>query len=840
MTEPITDVDREWAAQQVQEYKALHPRYVLYASTLQALLEQIARNLTAESLVHTRPKAVASFAEKIWRKRDKCSDPVRDFTDLAGGRIITMTQGEVRAVSAFIEGHFEIDWENSIDVGQRLKPTEFGYRSVHYIVQIKPGSFPTEEIPVDIPEEILGLKAEIQVRSLLEHVWADFSHQEVYKKDYTVPDKWKREFAALAAVLEESDAHLSRIRDGLSLYTSRFGPYREKDQILQQIAILTEVLRYDSDNAELADEIGRLCITLGDWDHAIATLDPFESGGNPPVLRDLGTALTKKFPPGSPEFQRGQHLLEIAVARLSRDAEAITTLAETWRGINEEHARRLSEKAFDADPTNPFALSKYLDYVIEDREDLTAVWMLQPTILASIRRSRELAAVKLDLPWPYYSIGKFLLLLGDPYGSLIAFAQAVNLTPHAWMIHTQLRSLKMLARVRAQVEGFGWVESLLLLALASRFDDGWALAELEERRSPAGGPVSPLVIIAGGTDATVEERIEEYRELLIKGFEGFSGTIVSGGTHAGISALVGDIQCAYGDAIRTVGYLPSFIRSNERRDERYSEFRMTCGTGFSPLEPVQYWIDIVAAGIDPSSVKLLGINGGKISAIEYRIALALGAEVGIVQASGRAASRLLVDEEWCHHRRLVPLPSDPATLKTFYASAAQLDPDVRLCLGMLIHEEYLTAQAGVAKSKEPNLRDWDSLPDVLRESNMQQADHMLEKLNAIGYTTLPAKDGERGIVSFTDDEVERLAEMEHGRWNTERLRDGWRLGEKSIERKRSPYLVPWAELPENVREWDRATVRRIPEYLDQIGRRVVRSRSENGSRPPDEGNGDLQ
>jgi len=47
-------------------------------------------------------------------------------------------------------------------VNQRLKPTEFGYRSVHYVVQFKEGIFPNKDIPIKIPKELFGLKAEIK------------------------------------------------------------------------------------------------------------------------------------------------------------------------------------------------------------------------------------------------------------------------------------------------------------------------------------------------------------------------------------------------------------------------------------------------------------------------------------------------------------------------------------------------------------------------------------------------------------------------------------------------------------------------------------------------------
>ena len=111
------------------------------------------------------------------------------MTDLCGARVIVHTGDQVRAVCQFIEEAFDIDRPNSEDHSQRQKPTEFGYRSVHYIVSVNPARLrapvpkeilgPQAERP--IPPEILGLKAEIQVRTLLEHAWADIGHEMTYK-----------------------------------------------------------------------------------------------------------------------------------------------------------------------------------------------------------------------------------------------------------------------------------------------------------------------------------------------------------------------------------------------------------------------------------------------------------------------------------------------------------------------------------------------------------------------------------------------------------------------------------------------------------------------------------
>ncbi len=132
--------------------------------------------------------------------------------------------------------------------------------------------------------------------------------------------------------------------------------------------------------------------------------------------------------------------------------------------------------------------------------------------------------------------------------------------------------------------------------------------------------------------------------------DGFEGTVLSGGTTEGISGLVGELGHDRGEAVTTVGYLPEFLPADATVDHRYDELRRTDGHGFSPAEPLQNWVDLVASGIRPDTVRVLGINGGRIAAVEYRIALALGATVGLVADSGREAGRLLSEERWSGQR----------------------------------------------------------------------------------------------------------------------------------------------------------------------------------------------
>jgi len=858
----------EWTRRQVGEFRKRHEKYSLYAEVLQRVLKEAAGTYAPLAIVQTRPKSIASFAEKCQRKKAKYREPVNQLTDLCGGRVIVHTAEEVKAMSEFIERHFRVDEENSVDVSQRLKPAEFGYRSVHYIVSFKPGVFPTREVNVRIPPVLLDDKAfpnrraEVQVRTILEHAWADIAHDRAYKSAFRVPARLEREFAGAAAMLEGADKTFSRILEGLKVYASSYGAYMTEEQMRDEIRLLEIVQESDPDNVELAGRIGRLAITLGDWPKAVEVLKRHVDSGRPSILRDLGVALCKlnRSKPGSPGYKKGQAYLETACRPPYEDPDALASLAGTWKGIDDESERRLYRRAFHLDPTDPYPLENYLDVEIAASRNASIVPLLGPVIDSAVERCLAQVEVGVNLPWAFYMMGKFHLVLNrpdPPHQSLVSYAKAVQLSPSPWMIETALRSLERLGKAAGELPGYESARRLLMVGKAvtaerkareaageagpagSASDKGRRIGEMkkkaeEARRAreavrelatPRARPIQgPVVIVVGGCHPSIEKQMKSYRRLILDGFADYQGTVIGGGTREGISGLVGEVAEAYRGSIRTIGYLPGLIPADATVDQRYEEIRKTAGRGFSPLEPLQDWIDILAGGHEPSEVRVLGINGGSIAAVEYRIALALGATVGVVAEGGREGAKLLRDEKWESSKRLVVLPADAMTVRAFIGSgASKLPADVRATLAREIHAAYCLSKQVSLKSDDPALVGWDELRDGLRESNAQQADHIFSKLREIGCTWRKVAGKKVRLVEFGDEEVELLARMEHGRWNAERLLDGWTWGEtKDSARKISPYLVSWPALPEEVKEWDRQTVRNIPAFLAKVGLEIRR------------------
>lgn len=121
-------------------------------------------------------------------------------------------------------------------------------------------------------------------------------------------------------------------------------------------------------------------------------------------------------------------------------------------------------------------------------------------------------------------------------------------------------------------------------------------------------------------------------------------------------------------------------------------------------------------------------------------------------------------------------------------------------------------------------------PLDLQRSNYAQAEHLPEKVRALGYQLAFAYDSQafEEVTSFDREQIEVLARLEHERWMDERLSAGWTLDRRQKdsvpEKKLSPYLIDYEELPEKIKEYDRDTARELISLVQSVGLMVVRPR----------------
>lgn len=138
-------------------------------------------------------------------------------------------------------------------------------------------------------------------------------------------------------------------------------------------------------------------------------------------------------------------------------------------------------------------------------------------------------------------------------------------------------------------------------------------------------------------------------------------------------------------------------------------------------------------------------------------------------------------------------------------------------LAIAIHARY--NEKRLADGLPLEYPDFSALPDDLKYSNLRQAQGMVERLEQAGYTMAP-KGRPGAVAAFPPRTLEWMAEREHEAWVQERLASGWTQGPKDVAHKVTPYLVPYDQLTDEIKDYDRDAVRNIPALADRIGMAV--------------------
>ena len=829
---------------QIEAYIAARPCYLTYADALKRVLEKACQVSFPEAFVQARAKAVSSFAEKVARKFDKYRDAVNEMTDLCGARVIVQTSEQVRAVRRFIEANFEI--LESDDKGLLLSQDEFGYRDMHYIVRLRSNRAGELGFTPEEQSAIGDKRAEVQVRTWLQHAWADTLHDRMYKNKLKLSPDVKRTGALLAALMEEGDRNFNVLADDLDGLIANYTAFATDEDVRKEIAIQQLILGNEVKEEKkpgLALKLARLVAAAGDHRQVVALLAPYadvRDANRCELLLELGRSLCRlhREKPAEEEYLQGKRYLEQSVRlcacdelafvphlrkRESLHARALARLASALAAIpgEEYEARACFRLAHEHEPSNPYYLAAMLGFEMRFGPQAALPASMAATIREAIRTCREHAAAGIELPYSYFTAGRLSLLLEQGYEALSYYALGIR--------HCLAGMYCVPADLLA--EEASWIRGIHYGVMAPpECQRVTGLLDLARGTAGGGTPLPlPVLIVAGGAASLAPELAQRIRPLLKTACERFRGAIFSGGTTSGVPGCMGeaaaDLAAEGKKGFQLVGYLPTKGASVHPAYDKH----IAVGVDFLPEQILRYWSDIRAAGIQPQDVLLLGFGGGALSAVEYRIALGLGACVGIVAGTGGAAEKLLSDPLWSGMSNLCQLPFDPATICAFVIpSDHDLDPAAQEEMARTFHQKFV---AGSSKRLPSNMRPWEILDQTFQKANLEQAHYSVEILEAAGFEVRRV-DGPPAILSdFTGDEVEHMAELEHGRWNIERLRDGWRYGRtRDDTRKIHDCLVAWKDLPDDMRRYDRDAVRAFPEILAKAGLEVRRARKLSGAR----------
>lgn len=185
------------------EYQSLTPRLSQALGAIERRLQDVLSDpeLKVHSLA-SRLKSESSFKQKIARP-DRTYRSVYDVTDILGLRVITYFEDSVEEIGRLIEKNFDVDFTNSTNKLRNQDFERFGYRSLHYVCSVP---------------EVQGLRFEIQIRTILQHAWAEIEHDLGYKTISGVPGVIRRRFSQIASILEIADREFVAIRQDVNAY----------------------------------------------------------------------------------------------------------------------------------------------------------------------------------------------------------------------------------------------------------------------------------------------------------------------------------------------------------------------------------------------------------------------------------------------------------------------------------------------------------------------------------------------------------------------------------------------------------------------------------------------
>lgn len=207
-----------WLKQNHHRFLSLTDAVVLIMTRL--LNEEKVSYLT----ISGRTKPIDDCLSKV--KRKSYNHPIEQLTDISGVRIILYFDYDVEKVSEIIRQTFNVDEDKSLDKTELLSADQVGYRSVHFVCDLGKERTRLKEYAA-----LRELKFEFQVRTVLQHAWAEISHDRNYKFNGSLPNHLERQLYLLAGLLETADNGFSALSTQIDQYMSEISKVTDEGNL---------------------------------------------------------------------------------------------------------------------------------------------------------------------------------------------------------------------------------------------------------------------------------------------------------------------------------------------------------------------------------------------------------------------------------------------------------------------------------------------------------------------------------------------------------------------------------------------------------------------------------
>ena len=187
------------------EIQDLIARYKKLENIVAKQMEQIFSGKLSLLHITHRVKTIDSIKGKLERKPDLYSS-IYDIYDILGFRVICYISDDIDLAANLIAQNFRVDWQRSKDKREIIDARSFGYVALHYVCALK--------------DDDNNMWFEIQIKTILQHSWAEIEHDLGYKTEIEVPREIRRSFSKVASLLETADDIFSEIRASLTEYST--------------------------------------------------------------------------------------------------------------------------------------------------------------------------------------------------------------------------------------------------------------------------------------------------------------------------------------------------------------------------------------------------------------------------------------------------------------------------------------------------------------------------------------------------------------------------------------------------------------------------------------------
>jgi putative GTP pyrophosphokinase len=327
-------------SESVNWYADHRPRFENYTKKIQNMMLEI---LEAKGIdyynIEARTKSLESFKSKIQKA---AGYGPKEMQDLTGLRIIGYGLADVKKICDCVEESFDILRKKDV-TKDLLGIDKVGYQSEHFVCKLPHSRTTLVEF-----SQFKDMTCEIQVRTILQHAWAEIQHDRNYKFAGILPPEIQRRFNLLAASLEIVDNEFERISKEVDKYAEDISQRAKKGDL--NVPINSTSLRQ-----YLSEKIKSMAIdpNFGEVDVSAVVIKELEILG----VRTLGE-LDKLI---SPEFLEKELALskegyETNYARIMRDVMILRYpdqfFVKAWRRtfeLDEDSLQWLSRLGIDVE-----------------------------------------------------------------------------------------------------------------------------------------------------------------------------------------------------------------------------------------------------------------------------------------------------------------------------------------------------------------------------------------------------------------------------------------------------------------------------------------------------------